>query len=79
MATEQTTGLDRPATQGNLLGQSAMIAALGRALVRSGVLSKDQILDELASMIEGIEKPGGQTEVSVDLRRMAHAVSNWSD
>ena len=77
MATDHTAALDRPATQGNLLGQGAMIAAIGKALVKSGVLSKDQILDELASMIEGIEKAGGKTELSLDLRRMSHAVGNW--
>lgn len=79
MASEQATGLDRPATQGNLLGQGAMIAAIGKALVKSGVLGKDQILDELTAMIEGVEKGGGSSELSMDLRRMAHAVGNWPD
>lgn len=79
MTTESKIGLDRPATQGNLLGQGAMIAAIGRALVKSGVLGKDQILDELTTMIDGIEKADGQTELSMDLRRMAHAVGNWAE
>ncbi len=65
-------GPDAPIVRQDLLPLIAWIEVLGRALVRKGVLSKEDLVEELS---EKAESSGGALEA--ELERMIMQIESW--
>ena len=72
-----TSPLDAPATQLEILTTRALITALGRALVKKGVVSHSDVASELSAVIQAVDKPGADRLFIAELKTILGAVVDW--
>lgn len=75
-----TSPLDTvPATQLEIFGTREMITALGKALIKKGVISRSDVASELSATIQDIERSGprGYPHLIPELRNILGVVVGW--
>ena len=70
-----------PATQLEIFATREMITALGKALVKKGVISHSDVASELSATIQGIEQTGprGYPHLTGELKNILRVVVAWGD
>lgn len=69
--------LDMPATQLEIMADRILIASIGKALVKKGLITHSDIASELSGTIQALDGKKGSELLAAELKNILGSVLTW--